>query len=388
MLVRHNLFRPDGFRLTLPRSDRAVAHITHGTIVYVMPPRRPDPDQPLELFASPFAYERWSDLWQLEMLVRDRPGLLADVVALLKRSGIVPLTLETCAFDIAEHHKILILCDCRDYQSALDLDHRRRKERERMTLSELHATLSVEFIEDLAFTNGTEPHIRLGRNEAHFRAARNAAARRRKPEAVVVEGNTIELPLSLVRQIESDLRAVITDLRYFVVPDPLEGILRFFFFVTSMPIVRIRATLSGPIHELLASTLDVLRRRNFNVLSIRMRFGYSGQGGEKERMNLRVLDLFAKLPDKLADRDETSLKELMVAVSTELSATHPSGVLLNCSRLNTHECSAEKVTDRPQEPADRRSEESLAGGQSPKKSRRRHEDPVLAVAAGSTPERG
>jgi hypothetical protein len=272
------------------------------------------------MFISPFAPDRWIDLWQLELVFTERSGILAELMKFLKTQAIVPVVAETCSVDSGERHKTTILCDCRDYKGgSLDCDLNARASRDRMELNELRAAIAVEFIGDLAFPNGVDPHISLVRNDGHFRAARLLDGRRRPPIPVEVERGTLALPKAIAQQIEGIMRVELAATRYLVISDSAERTLRVFFVPDSMMIAHVTASLHGPTPDLLTATLATLHGSGFDIVSSRLRFAtYEHARPGQDRTRSRTFDLFLRPPDRTEWTVE-GLSRVFEAISEEVS---------------------------------------------------------------------
>jgi hypothetical protein len=305
--------------------DRAPLNLTSGTRVYIEPPRRPEEDRPIELFISPFSPERWSDLWQLELVLSDRCGLLGQLCSFLRDHGVMPLVAETSSFDCGDQHKVVVFCDCRRYTGGtLDLDSERRGQRERMDLHELRAAIATEFVEALVFANGIEPNISLTRNTSHHRAFRRLKSRRRSIESATVDRGKLRLPNTLVSWIEDIIRKRFADTRYMIVSDSGERALRGFVTTDESRVVHLRGSLQGPTDAMLAVTLQQLHSKKFDVLGTRLRFGLLDDAAGEQRQGWRTLDVFLRVPRELAslNTEELGLQIDRLAASVSHTTNH------------------------------------------------------------------
>ncbi|HEY5955689.1 MAG TPA: hypothetical protein VIV60_04010, partial [Polyangiaceae bacterium] len=271
MLLHNPFVRLDGrSSIRLEAWDRAPLNLIDGSVLHIEPPRRPEPGRPIEVFISPFIPDCWGDLWHLEVSFLERVGVIAALFDLLRRSDVTPLAAETSTCASGERHKAVIVCDCRKYASSLDADAATRMSRELAELQGLRALVAAEFLEDLVFTNGLEPHLRLVRNAGHFRAYKRLQHRRREAQPAVIEDGRLWLPAAVVNHIRRETSADFSLANCMVVSDSSDRCLRLFLTSDQARVFHVRGKVEGESSMAVSNLLLELQRRKFDLLGARL----------------------------------------------------------------------------------------------------------------------
>jgi hypothetical protein len=298
--------------------DCAPLNLVSGSVVYVEPPRRPELGRPISVFMSPFPPDCWGDLWHLEMSFQDRVGVMAALFELLRKLNVVPLAAESCTFASGEHHKAVVVCDCRAYKSDLDASHEVRIKRELAELQGLRAMVAAEFLEDLVFTNGFEPHLRLVRNAGHFRAFKRLRSRRREPQTATVADGYVRLPSAVIDHIQKETNTRLSDMNGAVVSDTSDRCLRLFVVGNQAGAMHLRVTLPPTAAGGSAVVFSAFLRRNFDILGSRLNTTAFEADGGNTRPHTQ-LELYLRPPVELAHYTDDQLSHVTKLAEIELS---------------------------------------------------------------------
>jgi hypothetical protein len=93
-------------------------------------------------------------------------------------------------------------------------------------------------------------------------------------------------------------------------------------------VIHVRATLKGPTDVLLASLLDGLRDKEFDVLGSRLRFALRESSSGPEREKWRTLDIFLRLTGKLLSLTAAQLKTLVNEIGLTVVRSTQSDLIL------------------------------------------------------------
>jgi hypothetical protein len=122
-----------------------------------------------EIILTPYRYEIWPDIWNLELRLVDAPGQLERLLRILERSSISVLhEVARTAYKSRYHSKYLML-DCSAYDSS-EVDKRPsyRLKEPHNRLNGLYYNILIEFMHEIRINYDNTPRLRLFRNILHL----------------------------------------------------------------------------------------------------------------------------------------------------------------------------------------------------------------------------
>ena len=166
----HDLPRPliSGSKIYLNPTLRAPLGVVPGSQLYAA--ARVDPIRSTrELILTPYPYEIWPDIWNLELQLVDAPGQLERLLKILEDLSITVLHyVARTAYNSRYHSKYLML-DCSAYDmSEVDKRPPYRHKEPKNRLSGLYYNIAIEFMHEMRINYDDSPRIRLYRNTLHL----------------------------------------------------------------------------------------------------------------------------------------------------------------------------------------------------------------------------
>ncbi len=185
-------------RLYLPWFHRVAPSLRSATVLHgVLMPGKDGADP--ELYLSPLPPQSWTDIWQLQCEFIDRPGLLAELTALLGdprlRVNILAEELMTLRHQDETVAHVNLVCDLSGYGGRDNPDgatHDRRAD-PNAGLQYLLDYLAIEFWKDLRYKAG-RPQLFASRLRELQHAGRRAREQGLRPFSVSINRGVIEVP--------------------------------------------------------------------------------------------------------------------------------------------------------------------------------------------------
>lgn len=147
-----------------------------------------------ELIITPYDYEIWPDIWNLDLQLIDRAGQIERLFRILEECSIsVPHYVARTAYKSRYHSKYLIL-DCSAY-SCSEIDRRPvdRHLKPDFRLWGLHYNILTEFMHEVRIEYDNNPRIDLYRNVIHLNMWQDTSLK--NPDGLT---NKLEMPISLI----------------------------------------------------------------------------------------------------------------------------------------------------------------------------------------------
>jgi len=115
MLIASARLPLSGHALTLPVWLRAPLYLSNGAKYFgTMQYSKPNLGM-LELIVSPFDFDRWDNLWRVEVATEDFPGNSLILVSLLENRGFDILAMESSATGFSKYHAIDLVVSAASY---------------------------------------------------------------------------------------------------------------------------------------------------------------------------------------------------------------------------------------------------------------------------------
>lgn len=218
-----------------------------------------------EFIASPVASKSWHDIWRLDAVFSDRPGIISDVSQLLSSLDIDVLGCKSTTF-VRDSTHIDMQLDLKRYESALDQTSAIRKDNPLILAEELVARVWARFSKDLNFLGPDEPQLSIRRNQVLYKAHSIGGT----AQEVCVERGCIEVASFARSSPDSDLAT------WYFAADPDHLALHVYMANASAPALHVRLgyqDVTGALFEL----TSVLKSAGFSVLQCFSRASRKGR---------------------------------------------------------------------------------------------------------------
>lgn len=272
MLIQSSFSTLQNGSLFIPLWNRAPLNLSNNTRVFaglLASKTR----SPTEIVVSPFDPAMWGDLWRIEFDAANKPGLLERTLKLMQKEHVRVVVSESTAIDEGHSHTISLVADCRNYRSDSDRSTADRQSMDRPALHGLYANLAIEFISDLAFTDGARPRLRVRRLRSYHRCYRNLINREMTlPTELKIEAGQLTLSNDLIRDLRETEQADPGELRAMILTDSKDRIMR----------VLVSKPCSGTIHirihfvermEALTEIARTIRSADLDIVRSQLRQG-------------------------------------------------------------------------------------------------------------------
>lgn len=163
----------DGSTLRLPLYHRGHLSLFEGAQVAMvaLPGPAEKPHFP-ELVLSTISTDSWDDLWEIRVAMRDRIGLVREVLQVLSEENLNILTAESTSMERDSLHIVEVICDARKYESPfLDKDYAERKRGRISALWDIERAIVAALLPDLAINSSGLPQISSSRLESLYRCS-------------------------------------------------------------------------------------------------------------------------------------------------------------------------------------------------------------------------
>ncbi len=320
MLIQSSFSMVQGSVLHVPLWNRAPLNLSAGTRVFAAALLDDSPVLP-EIVVTTFPPDIWGDLWRIELDVYQSPGLLAQVLGLLRDQRVHILAAESTALDAGHVHAISLLADCRDYASNGDLTTDARSQMQRPELRDLHAYLAATFIKDFVFANGETPRLRVRRLYSYYRCReRLRSGELGSTVDLVINNGELFLPDAIMEPVRDSLGAPADPIRAMILTDSKDRIMRVLFSLPNTGVIHIRVFFRYAVH-VPALILSIIDQASFDIIRSQLR-----QGLFRPPSNLRpaisteyaTLDLLLK---NLYAESTASDQDLLAVIRSRLTTT-------------------------------------------------------------------
>lgn len=214
-----------------------------------------------EVVASIVPQNRWHDVWRLEVSLRDKPGLMANLTKALTTREIDILGMRGVTLDRGRATHFEFTLDATRYVSRFEGTVAERVGNPFMPLMELKAWLVAGFIEDLVFVTPDKPMLAIRRNLPLFEAS-GASAR---SYLAHIKSGTLDIAHLIANGEGPPTRAApARRVVCYLVAEEDHLILRMYFVSPNSGYCHLRMFAKSGLGTLSRTSLE-LRRRGFNI---------------------------------------------------------------------------------------------------------------------------
>lgn len=122
------------------------------------------------LLISPFDPDLWSDLWRIDIDIKDSVGVTWRILRILEDAAVDVLCSESSAISNGRLHRLSFICSMYHYRSENDSNSLERRCFGHCSLPDLYAQLLSELIEDVAIRNRRSPRLQIRRISTYHAA--------------------------------------------------------------------------------------------------------------------------------------------------------------------------------------------------------------------------
>lgn len=162
----------DGPELLLPSWIRSPCNLFQGASVFVAAYERHHSRVPA-LMISPFEPQFWSDVWRIDMDIKDSVGVSWRILRQLENLGVKVLCSESSAISNGKVHRLCFICSMLNYVSQNDGKSAYRSNLKQCSLPDLYTSLLLELVEDISMQSKRRPRLQVRRIGTYHEAKRS-----------------------------------------------------------------------------------------------------------------------------------------------------------------------------------------------------------------------
>lgn len=290
----------------IPEHIRAALGLHKGTELYLSTVRCGESSLKNEIIVSQIPLQARGEIWRLRATFRDRPGILAELLHLLREESIEVVSSRTTVLEQSQVLSVELQFNADSYVSRISPNTSQWETAAGPTLPELHARILSRFIEELDFPFGAKPILSIRRNIPLYRSK----IHRDFKEKTVINDNKIRISRNLEEYVRDSYEVIYPGVFSLtgqsrlpiasLVGDAENAILRIMLIYrnTGHVHIRVNATNRG---ESLHEITSALWNRHFNILRM-----YTRLLRAREET---LTDFLLHLPPEFDDeRDDASLR--------------------------------------------------------------------------------